>query len=148
MAGRRLPTVPQAVLDNPAKMYLINKENAYNKRLKALENNTNPNVFAIIWTEPNNRYRIYSWEIVNDWNWINVTDVLTQKSWYFPKNYRMVQDWKQTWFNNIDTAKQINQWYLNNKWKNKKSLSTLFYNLYNEDGLTLWDLTNNDILNK
>jgi hypothetical protein len=43
-------------------MFIIRRENQYNKRLNDAKNKTNEGngIFTIIGTEPNNRFRIYT----------------------------------------------------------------------------------------
>ena len=145
---RRMPTPAATVLENPVVMYQIVKENNYNKRLKEAVNKTNPNTFTIIWTEPQNRLRVYVWTPTEDWNWIYISDVKTQKQWYFPKTYRSVIDWHQTYYDNIDTSRKIHEWYNNKRWGLADRVRTRFFDkIYNSEWLTLWELTARDILN-
>ncbi len=136
---------------NPVEMFIIRRENQYNKRLNDAKNKTNEGngIFTIIGTEPNNRFRIYTWQIVNDWKWMMVSDVKTQKQWYFPKTYQLKNGWHISYYDNIDTMNKIHNRYNKKRWGITGRVRTWFFdNLYNEDGLTLWELTDRDILNK
>lgn len=146
---RLMPTSTLPYLENPGVMIPIKMDNDYHKRLNEAVNKTNPNTFTIIWTEPSNRFRVYVWTPAEDWKGIYISDVKTQKQWRFPNTYSPIISWHQTHFNNLDTISKIHEWYNNKRWWNIDRVRTWFFNnIYNWDWLTLWELTERDILNK
>lgn len=143
---RRVATPYATVMWNPAVYAEVMKTNAYNQRINDAINN--PNVFTFVGTEPSNRQRVYIGTPTDDGEWINVVDALTQKQWFFPNTYSDTIDWHLTYFENKDTIQKINDRYKNKRNKTMSRIRAgLFKNIYNPEWLTLWQLTERDILN-